>query len=192
MKFIYPVSVVFTALLVMAGCATAPDDKRNTVSSGSLPEWVANPTTTDGLASTECVPWSGNFSLDRAEAVAKARADLVKKIEINVKAMDKVSDTKAYITKGISSGGVFERVSKQVTERHLNGTQVSKVDMLEISKGQHLCAMVILGGSESRKLFDDIIGSSSVAHQINPQDERVLWQEFRAQKLQQELEDETR
>lgn len=192
MRFNYSASLAVAVSLVLAGCATAPDDKRNAVTSGSLPEWIANPTVDGGIVSTECVPWSGNFSLDRAEAVAKARGDLVKKIGIKVKAMEKIAETKTSTAKGIVSGGVFERVSKQVAERYLSAIQISKVDVLKIDKVKHLCAMVSLGSSESRKLFDDIVGSSSVAQQINPQDKRVLWQEFRAEKLQQELDEETR
>jgi hypothetical protein len=40
-------------------------------------------------------------------------------------------------------------------------------------------------------LFDEIVKNSQVAEQISPQDEGVLFEEFKAFKAQQELDKET-
>jgi hypothetical protein len=177
--------------LVLAGCASTPKETPSMPPLLMLPAWVANPSIEDGIASAECVPWSGDMSLDRAEAVAKARADLAKQIEIKVKAMDKTYARKVKTTGGISTGGVFETVSKQVTNRNLNASQVNKVDVVQINNTDHLCAMVVFGREASRRLFDDILNNTQVAQQFSPQDEAVLWEEFKAYKAQQELDKET-
>ena len=68
-----------TALIVasLAGCASQP------------PDWIMRPTAEGGFAATECVKDSGNLSLDRQVAVAKARAEVAKQVELRVAAMDK-------------------------------------------------------------------------------------------------------
>lgn len=192
MKHSLHIAVAVAASMIVAGCASTPKEKAKPNAISSLPDWVSNPTIADGIASSECVPWSGDMSLDRAEAVAKARADLAKQIDIKVKAMDKTYGRKTKTAAGVSSGGVFETVSKQVTQRNLSATQVIKVDLVDINKTDHLCAMVAFGSAASKKLFDDIVSSSAAADQISPQDERVLWEEFKAYKGHQELDAETR
>ena len=131
------------------------------------------------------------MSLDRTEAVAKARADLAKQIESKVKAMDKDYARKTTTAGGVSTGGVFESVSKIVTQRNLQLTQVIKVDIVDINKTDHLCAMVAFGSSAQKKLFEDLIDSSAVAQQIDPQAEAAMYEEFKAYKAQQELDLET-
>ncbi|MEA3410230.1 MAG: hypothetical protein U9R74_01670 [Pseudomonadota bacterium] len=192
MKHSVHIAIAIAASVIIAGCASTPKEEKKTTQISSLPDWVSNPTIADGIASSECVPWSGDMSLDRAEAVAKARADLAKQIDIKVKAMDKTYGRKTKTAAGVSSGGVFETVSKQVTQRNLSATQVIKVDIVDVNKVDHLCAMVAFGSAASKKIFEDIVSSSSVAQQISPQDESVLWEEFKAHKSQQELEAETR
>lgn len=188
----YLLSASAVLSLILVGCATAPKEKApEAPPTAALPSWVANPTIEDGIASSECVPWSGDMSLDRAEAVAKARADLAKQIEIKVKAMDKTYARKVKTAGGVASGGVFESVSKQVTNRNLNATQVNKVDVVKINNADHLCAMVVFGRAANRRLFDDLINTSQVVQQISPQDESAMWEEFKAFKAQQELDKET-
>lgn len=177
--------------LALAGCASAPPAPPTPQKPVSvLPSWVANPTIEDGIAASECVPWTGDMSLDRAEAVAKARADLAKQIEIKVKAMDKTYGRKVKTAQGVATGGVFETVSKQVTQKMLNATQVNKQDIVDIAGKQHLCAVVVFGREATKRLFENLIQDSDVA-QISSQDEAALFEEFKAYKAQQELSEET-
>lgn len=179
------------ACVILASCASAPKEVAKPEPASALPDWVANPTIEDGIASSECVPWSGDMSLDRTEAVAKARADLTKQIEVKVKAMDKTYARKVKTAGGISTGGTFETVSKQVANRNLTASQVNKVDMVNINGAQHLCTMVVFGREANKRLFEDLIKTSGAAQQISPQDESILWEEFKAYKAQQELDRET-
>lgn len=177
--------------LALAGCASAPPAPTTPETPVSvLPSWIANPIIEDGVAASECVPWTGDMSLDRAEAVAKARADLAKQIEIKVKAMDKTYARKVKTAEGIATGGVFETVSRQVTQQNLNATQVNRQDIVKINGQDHLCAMVVFGREATKRLFENLIKDSGVA-QISPQDESVLFEEFKAYKAQQELDQET-
>jgi hypothetical protein len=184
-------TVAAALCIILASCASAPKEVPKAEPTSTLPDWVANPTIEDGIASSECVPWSGDMSLDRAEAVAKARADLTKQIEIKVKAMDKTYARKVKTAGGVTTGGTFETVSKQVANRNLNASQVNKVGMVDINGTQHLCAMVVFGREANKRIFEDLIKNSQVTQQISPQDESVLWEEFKAYKGHQELDRET-
>src|SRR5690625_465016 len=77
-----------TAAALASGCASTPKAPE-AAQAAPLPDWVMNPTVEGGIASAECVRDTGNFSLDRAESTAKARASLVKEIDVRVQAMDK-------------------------------------------------------------------------------------------------------
>ena len=187
--------VVLVPSVILGGCSTGPVPKvenTNAPASKALPEWVGNPAIVDGIASTGCVLWAGDLSLDRAEAVAEARAALAKTIDIKIRAMDKTYGNKNRTVNGASWGGVFETTSKQVTERYLSASHVVNVDIVKIEKKKHLCAMVAIEGVASRKLFDEIVSNSSGAEQVSPQDESVLWEVFKANRGQEELSEETR
>ncbi|MCP4406720.1 MAG: hypothetical protein GY807_02990 [Gammaproteobacteria bacterium] len=178
--------------LVLAGCASAPKELPKPSSASEIPDWVLNPTIEDGIASAQCVPWSGDMSLDRSEAIAEARADLVKQIEVKVKAMDKTYARRVTAKSGTSTGKVFEKVSKQVASRNLTATQVNKVDPgVKINEVVHLCAMVVFGREANKRLFEDLISSSGASENISPQDEDIMFEEFKAFKAQQELDKET-
>ena len=76
---------------LLAACASSgPAPEQAQQSSSELPVWVLNPYIEDGFASAQCVPYSGNMSIDRQLAVANARTDLAQQLETKVAALDKV------------------------------------------------------------------------------------------------------
>src|SRR3970040_1824440 len=77
----------------LAACASQP------------PDWIMRPAAEGGFAATECVKDSGNLSLDRQIAVAKARAEIAKQVELRVAAMDK---TYTRLTEEANAGTVRE------------------------------------------------------------------------------------
>ncbi|HKL77054.1 MAG TPA: hypothetical protein VJ985_01610, partial [Gammaproteobacteria bacterium] len=77
---------VLLAGALAAGCASSGGDKK---AQSQLPSWVMNPVIEGGVAATECVKATGSMSLDKSEAIANARATLVKQINVKVEAMDK-------------------------------------------------------------------------------------------------------
>lgn len=179
------------AALGMSGCAMiSPEpgevtDPRVPVES-DLPDWVASPTIEGGIASTECVPWTGNMTIDKAEATALARKDLAMQIETNVRAMDETYQRATRTNAGASTGQSFESVSNQLADQTLVGAKAIHNDLIPIVGEQHWCTMVAMDPEASRELFDKILSKSG--REISAKDEDVLYNEFRAHKKQQELE----
>lgn len=177
--------------MAMAACAvmlTACGGSKMGKSNIDLPDWVINPTIEGGIASTECVMYTGDISLDKAEAIALGRASLAKQLEVKVKAMDKTYQRKVKTKDGVSAGGVFESVSKQVAKQHLKGARAIRMDLIEIDEKKQWCVMVALDPGMTEKLFKNLVKDSGA--NLEPQDESVLYEEFKAYKAQQELDTE--
>jgi membrane-bound lytic murein transglycosylase len=144
--------------LTLAGCASQP------------PEWIMKPTVEGGFAATECVKDSGNLSLDRQIAVAKARAEVAKQVELRVAAMDKTytrmtEETNAPAgsdkpSQARSVQTAFESVSKQIAEQTLSGLTPSRVEYVELQDHRNLCAMVTVDKAQTRKVYDQIVQAS--------------------------------
>ena len=171
--------------LLATGCAST--EKKQDIA--GVPNWVTSPSYKDGIAATECVPKSNNFSLDRKEAVANARQALAQQINLKVKAMDKTYQrrTRAEGEKA-STGSTFESVSRQVTQTNLNGSRVVKTGYVDLGGTKNMCVMVAFGDSEMQKIFDDLIEASG--REVNAQDEDILYQEFKAKKAGEEMDKE--
>lgn len=175
----------FAAAAVLASCGSVPEKEQ----AASIPSWILNPTIDDGIAATECVNFSGNMNIDKAQAVASARANITKQINVKVQAMDKTYARKTETADKLVTSNVFESVSKQLAQQSLVGSRPEKVEILEIAGKQQLCAMVTLKPAITEKLFQDIIKNSG--EKIAAQDESILFEEFKAHKAQQELESST-
>ena len=173
------------ALTLLAACGSVPEKEQ----AASIPSWILSPTIDDGIAATACVNFSGNMNIDKAQAVATARADITKQINIKVQAMDKTYARKTETADKMVSSNVFESVSKQLAQQSLVGSRPEKVEILDIAGKQQLCAMVTLKPAITEKLFKDIIKNSG--EKIAAQDESILFEEFKAHKAQQELESST-
>lgn len=174
-----------TTVLALAACGSA--EKRGG-SQINIPDWVSAPQYDGGIAETSCVQFSGHFDLDKKEAVAKARDALAKQIEVKVKTMDKIHSSKTQVTAGTNVGGVFESVSRQVTQQSLVGARPHKVNLVKIGQVENLCAMVVIDPKETKNLFSKLVSASGA--QLSSKDEDVLYQEFKAYKAHQELQDE--
>ena len=171
-----------------SGCATS-DQAGESGGMGNIPGWVSNPTYKDGIAATECIQASNNFSLDRKEAVANARQGLAQQLDLKVEAMDKTYQRRTRSEDDKESTGTsFESVSKQRTESLLSGSRTVKTGYTELNGSKNLCVMVALGDSEMQEIFDEIVAASS--REVTAKDEDILYEEFRAQRAQDELDDE--
>lgn len=163
-------------ILVMAaaGCASQP------------PEWIMKPTAAGGFAATECVKDSGNLSLDRQIAVAKARAEVAKQVELRVAAMDKTYTRMTEEANAPASGEkpsqarsvqtAFESVSKQIAEQTLSGLMPARVEYVELNDQRNLCAEVTMDRSQAKQVYDKVVEASG-----KPVDEptnQALYKEF--------------
>ncbi|KXI29242.1 hypothetical protein [Paraglaciecola hydrolytica] len=152
----------------------------------NIPSWVLNPVVEDGIAATDCVKFSGNMSIDQKMASANARLALAQQIEIKVEGLDKTYASRVDSNDEMTTGTNFSSVSKQLTQQRLNGSRVIKSDIVDIGGQNHFCAMMTLSPTATKELFDAIMEQSK--RNINPQDERFLYQEFKAAKAQEELD----
>jgi hypothetical protein len=177
--------IVCAGAFFLSGCAAEKKVEKPGI---DLPMWVLNPTVEGGIASTECVIYSGDISLDKAEATALARADIAKQIDVKVKALYKTYQRKFKTKDGVSAGGVFESVSKQIAQQQLKGARAIKMDLIEIDGKKQWCVMVALDPALTERLFKSIVKESNV--NLDPQDESVLYEEFKAYKAGQELDEE--
>ena len=165
-----------TALIVagLAGCASQP------------PDWIMRPTAEGGFAATDCVKASGNLSLDRQVAVAKARAEIAKQIELRVAAMDKTytrlteeTNAPAGADQPAQSRGVqtaFESVSKQIAEQTLGGLTPTRVEYVDLNDVRNLCAMINIDKPQTRQVYDQIVQTAGA--KLAPETSEALYKDF--------------
>lgn len=169
---------------LLAACAAQPELDES--SGPEIPQWVTNPISEAGLASSSCVPWSGHMTVDRAQAISAARADLTAQIEIKSSVLDRLymrnttSDTQS------TQGGTFEQVSQQVASQRLQGAVPQEIAMVDINEQQMLCAFVVM--PDTRDVFDEIVEQSN--RRLDPNSREALYEEFRTQKAVENLERE--
>ncbi len=173
-------SIVLAAAI--AGCASNPAD----TPAVALPSWISNPTIEDGIASSTCVRSSGHFNIDQKQAIAEARQGLAQQIQVRVEAMDETYQNSTLTEAGTTAGGVFESVSRQVTQQNLSGAVPEKVEMIQIGNTLQTCAMVVMKPEQTKALFDKLVAQSGA--QLSAQDERVLFQQFKAQQARDRLD----
>ena len=191
MEWEYVLPLLLIGLGLLAGCgstsqkSTAQDPN---VGMGEVPKWVASPQVEQGIAVTECVPASDNYSLDRKEAVANARASLAQQIQTKVRAMDKTYQRRIRADDKTTSGTTFESVSKQLTNQTLQGAFPQQKGYEVLNGRKHMCVMLTMGGSKMKEFFDKLMKESNT--EVNPEDEEILYQEFKAKQAQEEMEEE--
>lgn len=177
-------------LLMMAGlltaCASQPDETAAPETTSGIPSWVLSPVSDDGLASSACVPWSGHMTVDRAQAIAAARADLSLQIETKASVLDRLYMRNTVSDAQSTQGGTFEQVSKQVASQSLQGAAPREIVLTEINEQEMLCAFVVM--PQTREVFDQIVGDSN--RQLNPMSREAMYEEFRTQKALETLERE--
>lgn len=174
-------SLVLAAAI--AGCASNnPSD----TAAIALPSWISNPTIEDGIASSTCVRSSGHFNIDQKQAIAEARQGLAQQIQTRVRAMDETYQNNTLTEDGTTAGGVFESVSQQVTEQNLRGAVPERIEIIKIGDTLQTCAMVVMKPDQTKALFDKLVAQSGVT--LSAQDERVLFQQFKAQQARDRLE----
>lgn len=172
-------------LVLLAGCSgnqERPEDR--------IPEWVADPQSqvSSGLAASNCVPASDQFAIDRNEAIALTRQLLASQIEVAVESMEETYQQQTRTAEGEAvSGSTFQSVSRQLTDQTLRGARVDRTEYETINEQRQLCTMMVVGESDMRALFDNLIDAS--ARPIPAQDEAVLWEQFRHAQARDEMDE---
>lgn len=175
------------ALLGLTACNSTPAPNSTPLAANdAIPQWVLLPVSDRGLAASACVPWSGNMAVDKAQAVAVARASLAQQIQLKAQVMDKMYMRRTDAEGATSSGGSFEQVSKQIADNSLVGSVPKEVAFAKLDNRKQLCVLVDMPATD--KAFDNLVQQSG--RKLNPMSKQALYEEFRAQKAQKELEAE--
>ncbi len=174
-------------LSVLALFACSSSEPLEETSVGDIPEWILNPNIEDGIAVSDCVLFSGNMSIDRKQAIAQARVLLAAEIETRVKGLDETYQDKVQVNNESTSGSTFASVSQQITEQTLVGAKAIKTDIVDISGKDNLCVLVGMQSGETRDLYEKLVKASN--KNLSPQDDDVLYQEFKAERAQGRLKE---
>lgn len=186
MKSTFKLATALTVTAFLAACGSTAN--KSEALNANIPAWVLQPQVEDGLASSTCVPSSGQFSIDRDMAASQSRIELARQLSLKVKAMDKTYQERINVGDGVQTGATFSSVSKQLTDQALVGSRVIKTEFAEFDGKNQLCVLTALGSSSTKELFDNIMKSSE--RNMTLSQEEMLYQEFKAQKAQDELEAE--
>jgi hypothetical protein len=179
-------STVIAISAAIAACGSTPETPKEL--NANIPEWVLNPVVEDGIAAASCVSSSGSMTTDRAQATALSRVDLAQQIGTRVQALDKTYQERVDVAGQAQVGSTFTSVSKQLTEQSLTGARVIKTSYANFDGKNQLCVMTALGSSSTKELFENLLKES--ARPVTMDQEKVLYQEFKAYKAQDELEAE--
>ncbi|MDP7591614.1 MAG: hypothetical protein QF552_02745 [Litorilituus sp.] len=181
--------IIATACLLLSACGSTTTPKPTLLeTTDSVPSWVLNPNVDNALAAASCVPWSGNLSIDKAQSLATARAEISQQLKLKVSVLDKMYQRKLEADGKLNTGGTFEQVSKQISEQTLVNSKADKVEFAKIDGQKQLCTLVTLSEKKNDQLFEQLVNKSGA--KIDPTSKAALYEEFRAKKASQELEKE--
>ena len=180
--------LIFLFLLgILTACGGKKVEQEPTgVGLEEFPSWVIDPKVEGGIAASDCIPWSGNLSVDKAQVTAQARATLAKQLEVRVSALDKTYIERTDAAGKTVTGSSFSSVSKQLSDQHLRGSRLSKISKIPIDGVKNLCGMVTIDPKRTEEIFKEILESSN--RPVSAQDKDILYQEFKAYKAQQDLD----
>jgi len=172
-----------SVLLLLSGCSSKKPEPTFTcqIDGTQAPDWVCNGAANmkDGIYAVGSAPKSPlGFSFQREEAMAVARDEIARKLNLKVKNLLK----RYYSSTGTVDNQTAERVvtsvSKQLTKQTLKGSKLVKTWISP--KG----TMFVLMGMNN----EDVKNSLKNAVRSTYKNDEALWQEFKAKKAQEELE----
>ena len=167
----------FALVTLLGGCGQ-PDRYVNPEFVGA-PAWVQMPKVDGKIAEMGSAPKNAmnNFGFQRELAMANARTNLAKRLNVKVKSM-----FKTYSSQTSANSGTFdmtaESVSKQITKQSLNGT--TQEDAWTSKKGTFYVLMTIDTQSVA-KLMEQ---NAATAYK----NDQAAYMKFQAAKAQGELE----
>jgi hypothetical protein len=119
------------------------------------PAWVLE--TTDDLAEAQCVEWSGSMSIDKQQLLAQGRKEIAARIKVKITSMDEAYQSKVSTGQLPLLKSSFTVSSRQVVEETLQGTRLTRLEVVKQGKGQWLCGLVQIGDVPAQKLARDIV-----------------------------------
>jgi len=172
-----------SALLLLSGCSSKKPEPtfKCQIDGTQAPDWVCNGAANmkDGIYGVGSAPKSPlGFSFQREEAMAVARDEIARKLNLKVKNLFK----RYYSSTGAPNDQTAERVvtsvSKQLTKQTLKGSKLVKT---WISPKGTMFVLMGMNNEDIKKSLKDAVRSTY-------KNDEALWQEFKAKKAQEELE----
>lgn len=122
-----------------------------------IPNWVLNPSVSNGIAAVDCVKFSGNVSVDAKLASSNARLALSQQIETRVEGLDETFDARFSTGDSTRVETKFSSHSKQATKQVLGGSKILRSDVVTISGKDYFCSMAILDPKNTQSLFEELV-----------------------------------
>ncbi|MDR9829198.1 hypothetical protein RCJ22_26770 [Vibrio sp. FNV 38] len=175
---------------VLMGCASNDSGHQTTAEietnkADDVPTWILNPASANGLAASNCVEASGNFSIDRNHAISLSRNTLAQNLDIKVSVLEKTYQQLNNSVDGTTSGSTFEQVSKQISNTSIKQSEVEQIALVNIAGKDQVCALVVMPQIQTEQLFNQAINTNA---RIDPSDKAAMYKEFSSQKSAKQLE----
>ena len=180
------IALFAATLATVAGCASNPEEGKPSDAMSNLPAWVISPTSETGLSDSACVPYSGTINVDRSEAIVLASEQLAAQLERKVSFLAKSFQSKTKTTDGLNVGTDFNQAGQQLVQQSLTGVKATQMGVYEVSGREQLCVLVEMDEARTRDFYNSMKETSHAT--LDAQDDSVLYQQFRAYKANQDLE----
>ena len=180
-KIILP--MIAGSIFVFTGCMNAqpkPNFEQCKINGEEAPQWVCNggANMEGGIYGVGSAPKSPlGITFQRNEAMAQARDEIARQLQVKVKNMIKNYMSSTGIGDNQTAERVSTQVSKQLTSQVLQGSK-----LLKTWQGKDGTLYVLVGMNKSIK--DNVKNAVKTTFKNN----EALWQEFKAKKAQEELD----
>lgn len=164
-------AVLTACSIILFGCA----GKSSQSELGSrFPEKMDSSQLQGAIVAVECASYTGNISMDRAQAISLAKLSLAEKIRKKIKALEEYYWNQ--VAPNASTGSLFD--SEQVVKKHIKKARVVKSDTVRMQGNKLICIHSALDSQATKKLFKDLIEQSGA--ELNSRDKKELYKEFRS------------
>jgi len=173
--------IVSLLAFILAGCGGKQEQPKTLADPCFVgaPSWVLNPAVEGALAAVGSAAKSAaGMQFTRDAAMANARSELARMIDVKVNTMMKDFTQVTGVGDAQTVDKVTSSVSKQIASQSLQGTSQKEIWM---SPCGELYVLVVLNPSKVADLTKQQVTSSL-------KNDAALWQQFQAQKAQDELD----
>ncbi len=161
---------VLVGAVVMAGCSGKTQEQPAPAApplTSSLPAWIVTPQADDALAATGCVPASGRINSDSSRADLAARQQLAATLGAQIQSLtESYQRTVDTSEDGLSLGGNFEEVIRQVVDERLVGSRRVHADYVTIEGQRQFCSMVAVGESDVTQMLERVAEAAGVQGEV--------------------------
>lgn len=193
--------VTIRALMILAvgialsmGCAGTPEPAPVPAAPATpeTPAWIESPSIEGGFVATECVKnIEGQRSILKKKASLLARAEIANQIDVRVQELAKQYRELVELAEGNAISENLDQTVKTLTNEQLMGSRVTRTGYHDFGEGvQYLCVMVELDPAHTDAFYKALVGDTGMGDRLSPQQDAVLFQQFKASQAQAELKKE--